>query len=136
MNILIAEDDYASKRFLIKLLTPYGKCDETSDGIETVEAFVTAHEIRKPYDLLCLDIMMPKIDGLKALKTIREYEMKKGVSESEQCKVIITSALSESEVSYMSTNPEHEVYVVKPFNVETFKDAMRKLGLLQDNAKK
>jgi len=98
MNILIAEDDYASKRFLIKLLTPYGKCDETSDGIETVEAFVTAHEIRKPYDLLCLDIMMPKIDGLKALKTIREYEMKKGVSESEQCKVIITSALSESEV--------------------------------------
>jgi two-component system chemotaxis response regulator CheY len=88
MKILIAEDDYASRKFLFKLLSQYGECDMTVDGIETVEAFAIAYDIGKPYDLLCLDIMMPKIDGLKALKTIRDYEKKKGIAESYKCKVI------------------------------------------------
>ena len=37
MKILIAEDDSASRKFLFKLLSQYGECDMTVDGIETVE---------------------------------------------------------------------------------------------------
>ena len=95
MKILVAEDDFVSRKYLFKLLSQYGDCDMTVDGIETVEAFVIAHDAGEPYDLLCLDIMMPKIDGLKALQTIRDFEEKKGIGELERCKVIITSALSE-----------------------------------------
>ncbi len=131
MRILIAEDDYASRKFLYKLLSPYGECDMTIDGIETVEAFVIAQDTGKPYDLICLDIMMPKIDGLKALRTIREIEKKKGVGESEKCKVIITSALSETEVVFYSFSTVNEVYETKPIDAERFRDAMKKWGLIE-----
>lgn len=130
MKILIAEDDFASRKFLFKLLSQYGECDMTVDGIETVEAFAIAYDIGKPYDLLCLDIMMPKIDGLKALKTIRDFEKKKGIEESQKCKVIITSALSETEVVFDSFSTESEIYATKPIDAERVKGAMKKLELI------
>lgn len=130
MKILIAEDDFASRKYLYKLLSQYGDCDMTVDGIETVEAFAIAQDMGEPYDLLCLDIMMPKIDGLKALKTIRDFERKKGIRESEKCKVIITSALSEKEVAFESFSTGSEVYQTKPIDVEMFRDAMKKLQLI------
>ncbi len=129
MKILIAEDDFASRKFLFKLLSQYGECDMTVDGIETVEAFVIAHDLGKPYSLLCLDVMMPKIDGLKALKTIRDFEKKRGIEESRKCKVIITSALSETEVVFGSFSTENEVYATKPMNAENVMDAMKKLEI-------
>lgn len=130
MKILIAEDDFASRKFLFKLLSQYGECDMTVDGIETVEAFVIAHDIGKPYDLICLDIMMPKIDGLKALQTIRDFEKRKSIVGSEKCKVIITSALSETEVVFDSFSTENEVYATKPIDAERIKDALEKLELM------
>jgi two-component system chemotaxis response regulator CheY len=130
MKILIAEDDSASRKFLFKLLSQYGECDMTVDGIETVEAFAIALEIGKPYDLLCLDIMMPKIDGLKALRTIRDIENRNNINDSEKCKVIIISALSEAEVVFDSFSTKNEVYRIKPVDVEDLKNAMKKLKLL------
>lgn len=129
MKILIAEDDFASRKFLYKLLSKYGECDMTIDGIETVEAFVVAHNIGEPYNLLCLDIMMPKIDGLKALQTIRDFEKKKGINEPEMCKVIITSALSETEVFFDSFSTGNEVYATKPIDAENVREALKKLQL-------
>jgi two-component system chemotaxis response regulator CheY len=34
---------------------------------------------RNPYHLICLDIMMPKIDGVKVVKAIRDLETLKGI---------------------------------------------------------
>lgn len=130
MKTLIAEDDFVSRKYLFKLLSQYGECDMTVDGIETVEAFVIAHDIGEPYDLLCLDIMMPKIDGLKALQTIRDFEEKKGISESDRCKVIITSALSEAEVVFDSFSTENEVYATKPVDASGVKEALKKLKMM------
>ncbi len=130
MKVLIAEDDFASRKFLYKLLSPYGECDMTIDGIEAVEAFMIAHDIGEPYDLVCLDIMMPKIDGFRALQTIRDFEEKKGISESLKCKVIITSALSETEVVFDSFSTKCEVYATKPIDAERMKEALKKLGLV------
>ena len=133
MKILIAEDDFASRKFLFKLLTPYGECDMTIDGIETVEAFVIAHDINKPYDLLCLDIMMPKVDGIKALSAIRNYEEKKGIKATEKCKVIITSALDEKELGFDLLSTENEIYVSKPIDVKKIEDALKKLDLIMED---
>lgn len=102
----------------------------TVDGIETVEAFVLAQDAGEPYDLLCLGIMMPKIDGLKALRTIRGYEKKKGVRDSEKCKVIITSALGETEVAFDSFSTGSEVYETKPITAERVMDDLNKLKLI------
>ena len=59
VRILIAEDDLTSRNCLNKYLSQYGECDLTVDGLETVDAFLIALKDETPYELICLDIMMP-----------------------------------------------------------------------------
>ena len=72
MKILIAEDDRISRNFLQKFMQTYGEVDVAVDGMEAVDLYMDSIKNNSPYDLLCLDIMMPKVDGLKVLKVIRQ----------------------------------------------------------------
>jgi two-component system chemotaxis response regulator CheY len=74
MKILIVEDDSISRKILYKFMSEYGECDITVDGMEGLDAYLIALNEGNAYDLICLDIMMPKVDGVKVLKTIREIE--------------------------------------------------------------
>jgi len=137
MKILIAEDDLASRTFLFKFLSQYGDCDMTVDGIETVEAFLLAYDLGAPYDLICLDIMMPKVDGIKALKAIREIEKQKGITEDKKVKVIMTTALNDKELVLESFNTGCEAYAAKPIDTVKFVEVMQHLQLLSpENADK
>ena len=95
MKILIAEDDFASRKFMLRFLSKFGECDVTVDGMEAVDAFTMALDADEGYDLVCLDIMMPELDGYQALKQIRDYEKEKGISEEDGAKIIMTTALNE-----------------------------------------
>ena len=59
MKILLAEDDFVTRKFMANFLSKYGDCDVTVDGMEAVDAYMMALEDDDPYDLVCLDIMMP-----------------------------------------------------------------------------
>lgn len=131
MKILIAEDDFASRRFLAKFLANYGECDITVDGLEALEAFTMALEEGKPYDLVCLDIMMPNLDGEKTLDMIREIEKEKGISGDQRVKIIMTTALGETERVHKAFAAGCEGYALKPINTVKFIEVMRKLGLLK-----
>ncbi|HPY37169.1 MAG TPA: response regulator, partial [Clostridia bacterium] len=98
MRILIAEDDFVSRSFLNKLLSKYGECDIVVDGVETLDAFLMALKENDPYKLICLDIMMPKADGVKALKAIRELEEQYEVKEEDRAKIIMITALAEAQI--------------------------------------
>ena len=74
MRILIVEDDFASRKFMMNFMSAYGDCDGTVDGMEAVEAYMMALEDEQPYDLICLDVMMPVMDGYQVLNTIRNME--------------------------------------------------------------
>ena len=96
MRILIAEDDVANAKFLSKYLSKFGEVVITPDGIAAVDEFVKHLEKGENFELVCLDIMMPKIDGYKVLASIRNAERKHGVSRMLRSKVIMTSALDET----------------------------------------
>ena len=87
MKILLAEDDFASRKFMDKQLSRYGECDVMVDGEEAVDAFMMALEDDEPYDLACLDVMMPVMDGLEATRTIRSMER-------EDCRTLPIIAMS------------------------------------------
>lgn len=93
MKVLVAEDDLASGKFMQKLLSKYGEVVLARDGIAAVDEFVNAVSTNERFDLICMDIMMPKIDGYKALASIRDAERKLGTPRDKRCKVIMISAL-------------------------------------------
>lgn len=131
MKILIAEDDFASRKLLLKILSSYGECDTTVNGLEAIEAFLMATDEGKPYDLICLDIMMPKIDGVKVLKYIREKEEEIGLTPDKKVKIIMTTALTETNYVYKSFDEGCEAYAAKPLDINKLVEVMKNLNLIK-----
>lgn len=130
MRILIAEDDYVSRKFLNKFLSKFGECDVTVDGMEAIEVFMMGLEEEIYYDLVCLDIMMPEVDGIKALKTMRKLEEEKQVPKDKRAKIIMTTALNNTEKIFDSYDSGSEAYAVKPIDTDKLIDVMKKLELI------
>ena len=130
MKILIAEDDLASRRFLSKFLAQYGEVDLVVDGLEALDAYLMAVKEKIPYDLICLDIMMPKVDGVKVLKAIRDFETKQGVVSEQRVKVIMTTALAETDYVKQAFEIGCEAYAAKPIDTNKLLEVIKKLGLI------
>lgn len=130
MRILIAEDDLTSRKFLFKFLGRYGECDLVVDGLEAIDAFLLSQKNNSPYDLICLDIMMPKIDGITVLKSIRDMEQQKGVPEEQRTKVIMTTALAETNLVGQAFETGCDAYAAKPLDTDRITDVMKKFGLI------
>lgn len=135
MRILIAEDDLISRNFLHKFLSKYGDCDLVVDGLETLDAFLIALKDKEPYQLICLDIMMPKVDGVKTLKAIRDLEKQYGVTPAERVKIIMTTALAEAQLVKTAFDYGCEAYAAKPIDTKKLLEVMGKLGLLEEETK-
>lgn len=130
MRILLAEDDFVTRKFMMNFLSNYGECDAAVDGMEAVDAYLMALEDGEPYDLACLDIMMSVMDGYQVLRSIRDLERDHGISEDDQIKVIMTTALNDEENVKMAFDLGCSVYSGKPINKEKFDQALKKLGLI------
>ncbi len=130
MHILIAEDDFVSRKFMTKFLSQYGDCDVTVDGMEAIDVFMMSLDEGKYYDLICLDIMMPEVDGIKALKTIRNLEVQRDIPFEKRAKIIMTTALNATKEVFESFDHGSEGYAVKPIDTVKFLDVLEKLGLV------
>ena len=130
MKTLLAEDDFASRKFMDKYLSQYGECDVTVDGEEAVGAFMMALEDGEPYDLICLDVMMPVLDGYQVLKAVRDIEAERGITKEDRVKIIMTTALNEERNVKKAFELGCEAYSGKPIDVEKFEQVLKKLGLL------
>lgn len=131
MKILVVDDDFASRRFLAKFLSQYGTVDITVDGVEALDAYLLAENDNSPYDFICLDIVMPKVDGVKVLKSIRDYETSKGLMPDNRVKIIMTTALHETALVQQSFEFGCEAYIAKPIDTEKLIEVMIKLGLIE-----
>ena len=131
MNILIVEDDPVSQEYLSILLRPYGVCQGAANGREAVQAFQLAWRAAKPFNLICMDIMMPEMDGQAALKEIRRLEKTMGLGTEEQAVVIMTTALEDSHnVDEALYRGGASSYILKPISAELLLEDLRKFGLI------
>jgi two-component system chemotaxis response regulator CheY len=130
MKYLIVEDDFAARRLLKRYLSGYGDCDVAVNGNEAIEAFRQAMDEKEPYDLICLDIMMPNMDGRDALKAIRQIEREHGIYGLDGAKVIMTTALGDSKNVMGSFREGCEAYIVKPVEKDKLLEEMENLGLI------
>ncbi len=130
MKILLAEDDFVTRKFMTEFLSKYGECDVTVDGMEAVDAFMMALEDEEPYDLVCLDIMMPTMDGYQALMGIRNLEKERNITGDKQTKIIMTTALNEEKNVKMAFELGCTVYSGKPIDKEKFEQVLKRFDLI------
>ena len=130
MKILIVEDDFSSRLLLQKFLAPYGTCYIAANGIEAVEAVKMALDTNEPYDLICLDIMMPEMDGQDALQCIRQLESQRGTFSSDGVKIVMTTALNDMKNINQAFYSLCDGYVSKPLSKTKLLNILHTLGLI------
>ncbi len=131
MRILIVEDDFVSRRLLHQMLASFGQCDIAVDGLEAIEAFKLALEEAEPYCLICMDIMMPRMDGQGTLQKIRQLEAENSIPEVNAAKVIMTTAVDDKkQVADAFYKGGAASYFVKPIEQDKLLAELRLLGLI------
>ena len=131
MRCLIAEDHLMSRRILKELLPLDADCDIAVNGQEAIDSFVLAHESKRPYDVIFMDIMMPVLDGMEALQSIRAIEKKMEIPPQMFVKVIMTTALDDPRTVIKSFNEcEADAYIVKPLSRHKLLKELRALKLV------
>ena len=115
-NILIC-DDAAFMRMMIKdILTKngYTVAGEAENGAKAVEKYAELHP-----DLVLMDITMPEMDGIQALKKIKESDP--GAT------VIMCSAMGQQAMVIESIQSGAKDFIVKPFQADRVIEAVRKV---------
>lgn len=128
MRILVADDDFVNRRFLEKFFSEYGDVVAVDNGMSAVDEAVHALENRQAFDLICLDIMMTRLDGYKTLEAIREAENKYSVTNDNRSKVMMVSALDEVALDDAQVCNDYDAYICKPIVVDKFVKLISKLG--------
>jgi two-component system chemotaxis response regulator CheY len=130
LRILIAEDDLTSRKFLLKYFSKYGEVDVVIDGLEALDAYALSMKDKRPYNLICLDVMMPKVDGIKVLKAIRDYEKQHKILAENKAKIIMITALADTQYVNDAFGMGCEAYIPKPVDLKNLKTVMTKLNIL------
>lgn len=118
MRVLLVDDSMSMRRIQRTQLGNCGVTDivEAEDGVDALEKL----EAAMPVDIVCLDINMPRMDGMSCLKKIRENPAFKDV------KVVMVTSESEKKKVIEAIQAGANNYLVKPFTPDSLKE---KLGL-------
>lgn len=132
MKTLIVEDDLSSRIILQQILNPYGSCTIAVNGLEAVELFKIALAENSRFDLVCLDIMMPVMDGLQALKKMREIEHENKIDYGDETYIVMMTALdTPQDVISAYYEGSCSSYTVKPINKRKLLTKLREDGLIK-----
>lgn len=128
MRILIAEDDSTSARYMSGLLARFGECVVVEDGELALAAYMAALEQGKPFQLVCLDIMMPRKNGQEVLVEIRQLEQAADVKPGQGVKIIMTTALGDVRSVMSAYKGGATAYITKPILTERLYETICSLG--------
>jgi two-component system chemotaxis response regulator CheY len=115
-NRILIVDDAAFMRMMIRdILTKngYEVCGEANDGAQAIEKFKEV----KP-DLITMDITMPEMDGIAALKEIKKLDP--------NAKVVMCSAMGQQAMVIDAIQAGAKDFIVKPFQPDRVIEAIKK----------
>ena len=130
MKTLIVEDELTSRVMLREIVKRYGVPQIAMNGREAVDAVSASIKAGEPFDLICLDIMMPEMDGHEALKRIRQLEVDAGIDTQKRAKVIMTTALADKGNVIEAIQGQCDYFLVKPIDGRALLEELRRMGLI------
>ena len=130
LNILAAEDNELNAEILFELLLTKGaSCKICKDGVEVVNAFSKARE--DEYDLILMDVQMPKLNGLEATKAIRDLNK----ANAKTIPIIAMTANAFSDDVKLSLDAGMNYHLSKPINMQELEKVVAKfVSCPEDNA--
>jgi two-component system chemotaxis response regulator CheY len=131
LRMLLVEDDFDSRLLLQTFLCNYGECHVAVNGREAVAAFHSAMERGKRYDLICMDVMMPEMDGREAVGRIRGMEEEHGILSTHGAKIIMTTAVDDVKEVMRCFRELCDSYLTKPVDLALLLGRMRAYHLIQ-----
>lgn len=131
MKVLIVDDEFVSRKKAQQILSQFAECDVAINGKEAIEAFSLAHNEEQPYDLVTMDIIMPDMDGIQALKEIRAWEEEHGIPLGRGVKILMLTGNKKPEAVLASYAEGCEDYLVKPFNRQKLVQMLNHIGFKQ-----
>jgi two-component system, chemotaxis family, chemotaxis protein CheY len=131
-RFLIVDDDRLCRELLKDMLSPHGHCDFAYNGQQAVQSVERAIAEGRPYNLMCLDILMPGLNGHEVLAAIRKIEADHGILGNDGMKVVMTTALRDSKECLRAFTAGCEAYVTKPVTQPALLARLNDLGVLAE----
>lgn len=130
MKCLIVEDDATSRLLLVELLSPFGTIQAFESGPPAIEAVRQSVAARSLYDLICLDIMLPDMDGQEILRSIRNIEEDAGFPVGRGAKIVMITALRDKTNILTAFRGACDGYLPKPIDKSRLREQLHGLGLI------
>ena len=130
MKSLVVEDEFVARCVLQRFLARYGECDVAVDGDEAIAAVVHSLQMSTAYDLVCLDIGLPKLNGQGVLERIRALELERGIQIGQGCRVIMTTVTTATPTVLASFRGGADAYLTKPISLVALSQELQTLRLV------
>jgi two-component system chemotaxis response regulator CheY len=135
VKTLVVEDELTSRVLLRELLKRFGLPQVAMNGTQAVELVGAALEAGEPFDLICLDIEMPEMNGQDALKQIRKLEDEAGLTPENRARVIMTTAHADRDNVLEAIAGQCDYFLVKPIDGRALLDELKRLDLIPATSK-
>jgi two-component system chemotaxis response regulator CheY len=132
MKSLVVEDEFVARCVLQRFLSRHGECDVAVDGDEAVAAVTQALNDSAGYDLVCLDIGLPKLDGQDVLERIRGLELERGIQIGQGCRVIMTTVSWTTSRVLGAFRGGADAYLTKPISLPALSQELKTLRLVSE----
>jgi CheY-like chemotaxis protein len=122
LSVLVAEDNEINALLMRSLLTRLGhEVIITTDGEEALESWLAAETAGAPYDLILMDVQMPKLDGIETTKRIRELE---AGQRARRTTILALTANTQMDDRYACFEAGMDGFLIKPLDREKLADAL------------
>jgi CheY-like chemotaxis protein len=131
LRVLVIDDDTVCRTRLKAILNELFEVSFAEDGQAGLEEYIRSTEAGEKYDLITLDINMPRMNGHETLAAIRQYEEDNGISGLDGIKIVMTTSEDDSKQIFKAFRQGCEAYVTKSGMGDKLLDEIAKLGLLK-----
>ena len=128
MKFLVVDDEATARVMVTVLLEDFGTVHEAADGEEALDKVGEAFSAGEPYDLICVDLSMPGLDGLELIEHLREVELSH--EKPYHSRLIVVSASRYPQDIMDAFKKQADGYLTKPVNVNKMGKLLQEFSIL------